>query len=372
MFSLDPARGRDRIIIRDRALAVSGAPCFLRGPHFLTERGRTKRETGGIMFRALLWRPPALLAGTALAALLTLRITVAAWVYNQAPVNACAALLVPWVFDTALTAVLLIVTVAGCCWLTRRTRRREREQARVEHLAEVGLLAGGLAHEIRNTLNAMRSQIALLRKQLSPEKESAWQRTDQLECAVVEMEELVGEFLAFARPAKDQMEEVDLPALIGGVLDFVALDLEQSRVRAVTDLASDLLPVCGDAGKLKRALLNLVINARQAMPDGGTLTVRARPVGRASIVLEVCDTGYGIPQEDRPRIFQTFFSTRPGGTGLGLAVVRRTVEDLGGRITFESQVGRGTTFRISLPTAERRRVTLERHAYSHRDAGVGV
>lgn len=324
------------------------------------------------MFRALLWPPPALLAGTALAALLILRITVAACVYNQAPADARAALLVPWVLDTALTAVLLIATAAGCCWLMSRTRRREREQARVEHLAEVGLLAGGLAHEIRNTLNAMCSQIALLRKQLSPEMGSAWQRTGQLECAVVEMEELVSEFLAFARPAKDDLEEVDLVKLIGGLLDFVALDLEQGQVTAVTELAPNLPPVYADAGKLKRALLNLLINARQAMPGGGTLTVRAGLGVPGRVLIEVSDTGCGIPKEDRPRIFQTFFSTKPDGTGLGLAVVKRTVDDLGGRVTFHSEVGRGTTFRISLPTAERRRVTLERHPCSHCEAGVGL
>jgi signal transduction histidine kinase len=111
-------------------------------------------------------------------------------------------------------------------------------------------------------------------------------------------------------------------------------------------------------------LLNLIINARQAMPEGGTLTVRARPSERGEVLLEVSDTGCGIPEEDRPRIFQTFFSTKPEGTGLGLAIVKRTIEDLGGRITFDSQVGRGTTFRIYLPPAQRRRVLLERQARS--------
>lgn len=324
------------------------------------------------MSRALLWRPLALLAGTALAALLILRFSVSAWVYSQAPADMRAGLLAPWVLDTALTALLLIGTVAGCWWLTSRARRREREQARVEHLAEVGLLAGGLAHEIRNTLNAMHSQIALLRKQLPPEAGTACQRTGQLERAVAELEELVGQFLAFARPAKDQPEDVDLAGLIGELVDFVALDLEQGRVQAVTELAPHLPPVYVDPGKLKRALLNLLINARQAMSEGGRLTVRAGPGDPGQVVIEVRDTGCGIPTEDRPRIFQTFFSTKPGGTGLGLAVVKRTVEDCGGRVTFDSEVGRGTTFRISLPTAERRRVSLDRQGCAQREAGVAV
>lgn len=324
------------------------------------------------MFRAPLWRPLPLLAGTALAALLTLRITVAAWVYNQAPATMHAEFLAPWLLETALTAALFIATIAGCYCLTSRARRREREQLHVEHLAEVGFLAGGLAHEIRNTLNAMHSQVALLRKHLPPEIEFAHHRTGQLERAVVELEELVGDFLAFARPAKDQLEEVDLAGLIGGLLDFASLDLEQSHVTAETKLAPELPHVYVDASKLKRALLNLLINARQAMPEGGTLTVGAAPGEPGEVVIEVRDTGCGIPEEDRPHIFQSFFSTKPGGTGLGLAVVKRTVEDFGGRVTFDSTAGCGTTFRISLPIAERRRITLERHRCAQRPAGVEV
>jgi signal transduction histidine kinase len=311
------------------------------------------------MARTFPRRPLALVAGVALAVFLTLRFSVAARVCNRLPTDIRTGLLVPWVLDTALTALLLLATVAGCYGLTSQARRQERERARVEHLAEVGLLAGGLAHEIRNTLNAMHSQIALLRKHLSSDAGPACQRTGQLERAVVELEQLVSDFLAFARPAKDQLENVDLGTLIQDVLDFAALDLEQGRVQVVTNLDPTLPPVYADAGKLRRALLNLVINARQAMPEGGTLTVRAWPEP-GQVAMEVGDTGCGIPAEERPRIFQTFFSTKPEGTGLGLAVVKRTVEDCGGRVGFDSEVGHGTIFRISLPTAERRRVTLER------------
>ncbi len=323
------------------------------------------------MARAPLGRPLALLAGAALTALFILRLGTLARVCTRVPDETRAGLLLPWLLDTALTALLLLAVLAGCCWLTSRARRRERAQAHAEHLAEVGLLAGGLAHEIRNTLNAMHSQIALLRKQLPPEAGTACQRTGQLERAVTELEELVGEFLAFARPAKDQLEEVDLAGLLAGLLEFVVLDLEQGRVTVKTELAPTLPHLYADAGKLERAFLNLLINARQAMPDGGRLTVRAWPEP-GLVVVEVSDTGCGIPEEDRPRIFESFFSTKPGGTGLGLAVVKRTVEDCGGRVTFDSEVGRGTTFRISLPTAKRRRRTLGRQAGTPRPFGAAV
>jgi signal transduction histidine kinase len=308
-----------------------------------------------------------LLVGVVLTAFLCLRLAVTAWERmapaGGAPINRLA----PQVVDAVGICLLLFAAVAGCFWLTSRARHRDREQARVQHLAEVGLLAGGLAHEIRNTLNAMHSQIGLLRKQLPPGFDC--QRTGQLEGAVVELDQLLSDFLAFARPANDSLEKVDLGPLIADLLEFAALDLEQGRVRAVTELSPDLPSVYVDRAKLKRALLNLIINARQAMPDGGTLTVGSHPDPSGDPVIEVHDSGCGIPDEDRPRVFQTFFSTKPDGTGLGLAVVKRTIEDFGGQVTFDSEIGRGTTFRISLPTAERRRVTLERESRAQQKLG---
>ncbi len=285
------------------------------------------------------------------------------WVWHQSPTEGPSGWL--WTLDTVGTALVLVAALAGYGWSMTRARRRDREQARVEHLAEVGLLAAGLAHEIRNTLNAMRSQLALLRKHLPLDAQAqACHRTGQVEQSLAELEELVSDFLAFARPAQDRPEEVDPARLLGEVLEFSALDLEQGHVKVVTESGLSLPPVYADPGKLRRALLNLVINARQAMPEGGTLTVRVGKAKQDEVVIEVSDTGCGIPAEDRPRIFQTFFSTKPGGTGLGLAVLRRTVEDCGGRIAFDSEMGRGTTFRIHLPTAERRCLTLERQASS--------
>ncbi|MHB1423653.1 MAG: two-component system sensor histidine kinase NtrB [Gemmataceae bacterium] len=312
----------------------------------------------GNLSQPLLGRLLALLAGTALIGLLAVRISIAAWTSPLESAGTDSKLSPVWKLETALAAGLLLLTVAACGWIAARARHRDREQARAECRTEIGLLAGGLAHEIRNTLNAMHSQIALLRKHLPADAEPACQRTSLIERAVEELEELVSEFLMFARPTKDELEDVNLPDLIRGVLDFVALDLEQARVTVRTEVDAALPPVYADAAKLRRALLNLVINARQAMPERGTLTVRAWPRERGEILLEVSDTGCGIPPEDRANIFRSFFSTRPGGTGLGLAIVQRTIEDCGGHITFDSEVGRGTTFRIGLLTAERQRLTL--------------
>lgn len=312
-------------------------------------------------------RPLTLVAGAALAVLLLLRSGVLVWmVWLDTSADHFQPPIAFWTVDTILTAGIIAATVVSCSWLINRVRQRDNEQARIEHLAEVGLLASGLAHEIRNSLNAMHSQLALLRKHLpaepAEEDSPAIRRAKQIDRALVDLEELVVDFLAFARPAQDRLEEVNLAKLVGGVLEFAAMDLEQGRVKVAAHLDASVPSVCVDAGKLKRALLNLIINARQAMPDGGTLAVRLFADGLDQIVIEVSDTGCGIPAQDRPRIFQSFFSTKSDGTGLGLAIVRRTIEDCGGRIDFVSNVGKGTTFRIHLPVTGPRRIVSENPA----------
>ena len=230
-----------------------------------------------------------------------------------------------------------------------------REQAR--------MVANGLSHKVRNSLNAMRAHIALLQKfTASCGEERVPRQINKLEDAVVGLEEMVKEFLALASPAKNEWEEVELVSLIREVLDFVAMDLEQGQVSVVEEFAPRLPKVYVDRNKLKRALLNLVVNARQAMPQGGRLTARARRPKRGYVLLEISDTGGGISEEDTDRIFEPFFSSKPGGLGLGLAVAKRTIDDVRGQISFSSKVGEGTTFSILLPTAARQKAALERLA----------
>jgi two-component system sensor histidine kinase HydH len=224
------------------------------------------------------------------------------------------------------------------------------------------LVANGLAHKIRNSLNTMRAHIALAQKFTTLSSEQHLPRQiDKLEEAVVGLEEVIKEFLAFASPAQDEWQEVDLASVAREVLDFVGLDLEQGGVCVVEEFTAHLPQVYVDRAKLKRAILNLVVNARQAMPEGGRLVVRAKPA-KGHIVMEVSDTGAGIPPEEQPRVFEPFFTTKPDGLGLGLPVVKRTIEDFGGRTSFESRPGQGTTFQILLPSAARQRAALERHA----------
>ena len=263
-----------------------------------------------------------------------------------------------WLGWGGMAAEAAVLAVGGVvAWrVLHQGRETETRRVRREHLAEVGVLASGLAHEIRNYLNAMRTHVALLRKSAeSAESDGAGRpsgekRIARLEETIGGLEELVTEFLTFARPQADRLEEIGLGELIGEVADFVGLDLEQAGVELDVDVAPDLAPVWADRAKLKRAVLNLLVNARQAMPDGGTIRVRAASQADA-VLIEIADTGCGIPQEDQRRLFDLFFSTKAEGTGLGLAIVKRTIEDLSGSIAFESAVEQGTTFRMLLPSS---------------------
>lgn len=259
-----------------------------------------------------------------------------------------------------------IILLLGCfvAWrIAQRAGQHKTRHDRLVHLAEVGLLAGGLAHEVRNVLNAMQSHLSLLRRGSGKDAAQVERQVQKLEHAVTDLEDLLTDFLTFARPAKNQLEEVHAADVLGEVVDFVALDCERSGVQIELS-GDDAAPVFVDRAKLRRAFLNLVVNAQQATAEGGKITLR---VGshRDNVVIEVQDTGAGIPVEEQSRIFQTFFSTKSEGTGLGLSIVKRTIEDFGGQISFHSEYGKGTTFRIVLPAAERHRAAVRRQARAH-------
>ncbi|GIW82173.1 MAG: hypothetical protein KatS3mg105_3980 [Gemmatales bacterium] len=286
------------------------------------------------------------------------------WVWSESPVDFRPRLLSILVGNSLLMAVVFVVSVLALFDLMRRTRRRDQEQARTAQLAELGLLAGGLSHELRNSLNAIGTHLALLNKQLDgTDNHKAMQRIHMIQRELDDLEKLVSEFLIFARPSLDRLEEVDLSQLVDEVLQFLALDMAQAGIDVVVDVPPDLPKLFVDTAKLKHVLLNLIVNARQAMENGGTLAIRARHY-RGWIILEISDTGCGIPPEHHDKIFQTFYSTKSEGTGLGLAIVKRTVEDFGGTVSFTSKVGEGTTFQLRLPSAHRYRMRLRRRGAS--------
>lgn len=267
----------------------------------------------------------------------------------------------------ALAAVLaLVVLIVGLLYvlhLIRRNRGLEMSRQSADRASYVGLLASGLAHEIRNPLNAMNMNLQMLEEELHAnglhESGDHAELMDSTKKEIKRLERLVNNFLAFARPAPPTFEPRDLNEVVNDVLLFLDADFRQSNVVVHTNLAQ-LLPTTEiDETQFKQALMNLLVNARQVLKDGGHVTVNTRAGTAGDVVLEICDNGPGIPEDARERIFDVFYSKRGGGTGLGLPIARQVIELHGGTIAVESVVGTGTVFRIRLP---RRHQSGERSA----------
>lgn len=224
--------------------------------------------------------------------------------------------------------------------------RREYEQ--------MAQLAGGLAHELRNPLSTVCLNLEILKEDLK-EAETASerrvrQRVDSIREECRRLEELLNEFLQFTRGLELTSEPTDLSQLIEKFIAFEKPQAAAAHVDISQHLASDLPPVLLDTRQFKSVLENLTRNAIQAMPHGGVLEFQTYAKDGA-VFLDIIDSGEGIPEKNRGKIFSLFFSTKSAGSGLGLPTVRKIVEAHGGQITCESELGRGTRFQIELPVA---------------------
>jgi len=236
-------------------------------------------------------------------------------------------------------------------------KRLESELIQTEKLAAMGRLVASLAHEVNNPLQALRSGFRLLlTRQVDEEK-----RRQYLEVADREVERLIAvveRVLGFYRPSSEQPEPADLSQLLEETLVLVGKQLEQSRVVVHRRFANGLPAVEAVADQLRQVFLNLILNAQQAMPEGGELAVETAWRKREKEVsIAFRDTGVGIPQSEISLLFEPFHTTRPGGSGLGLAISYGIVERHGGRIEVESEVEKGSVFTIFLP-AERKEEPL--------------
>ncbi|MBI1737634.1 MAG: PAS domain S-box protein [Acidobacteria bacterium] len=219
-----------------------------------------------------------------------------------------------------------------------------------ERLAALGRVTAGVAHEVKNPLNSMRLWIENLKEAVPQEQEVARQGLKILDSEIDRLDRVVRTFLDFNRPVELRLEETSLGELLLEVVAVAQPQIDKAGVRASLECAEDVPPVRADRPLLKQALLNLVLNACEAMPEGGPLTLAVRAAGdRAQAI--ITDAGRGIPPEYRGKIFQLYFTTRPGGSGIGLATTFRIVQMHGGSIDFTSEVGRGTSFTIELPTS---------------------
>ncbi len=216
-----------------------------------------------------------------------------------------------------------------------------------ERLAALGRVTAGVAHEVKNPLNSMRLWLEVLKANMPIDPEPQ-QAVKMLDSEIDRLDRAVKTFLNFTKPVEINLEETDLHALIEEVLDAARPAITKAGLELKVEAPENLPPVLLDRQLIHQCLLNLLLNASSFTPPGGRITVGLERKGEYAAIA-VSDTGKGISPEDRGKIFQLFFTTRPGGTGIGLANTFRFVQLHNGRIEFESEVGRGTTFRVELP-----------------------
>ncbi len=226
----------------------------------------------------------------------------------------------------------------------------EARIAQQEHLSALGNLAASVAHEIRNPLNAISMGLQRLKAEFRPtQDEEQYSRfVELMRGEVRRLNGIVEQFLSLARPLDLKLEAVRGDELLRELALLTESDAKSSQVEIRVAAPANLSPVKADRNYLKQVLLNLILNAIQAMPDGGTLTLEAE-TSRSNLILTVADTGVGIRPDILPRIFEPYFTTKPDGSGLGLSVARRIAQAHGGEVTLESEPGRGSRFRITLP-----------------------
>lgn len=233
----------------------------------------------------------------------------------------------------------------------RTIKTQQVELIRQEKLASVGQLLAALAHDLRNPLGVIRSsaQLILDEDQPPPVKQEVATYIIQ---EVDRIAHLINDFLRYARQKPPEPKQLPMSTIVQAALAQWKAQGGLDRITVDTDFAQNLPEVSVDPEQVKEALVNLLVNAREAMPDGGRITVGIR-LDRGRIATEVADTGCGIPPDQLPRIFEPFFTTKTSGTGLGLTNVKRLVEDNGGTIEVQSEPGVGTRFVLRFPPAGR-------------------
>jgi len=229
----------------------------------------------------------------------------------------------------------------------------EDQLVQAEKLSSIGLLAAGVAHEVNTPLAVITSQAQMLLRQLAPE-DTQTRVLDKIIKQAFRASEIVNSLLKFSRTSGSEYTDLDLNRVIKETLSLVEPMLRASKIALSLQLAPDLAPVYGNAGRLQQVFMNLIVNARDAMPFGGELTL-VTEAENSTVRAEVCDDGVGIPPEHLHRIFDPFFTTKSTsrGTGLGLAVSYGIIREHSGTIQVESRVGKGTTFRLEFPTSRK-------------------
>jgi len=232
-------------------------------------------------------------------------------------------------------------------------KQRQEQLIRSEKMAALGQLSAGIAHEIRNPLTSIKIFIQSLEKEIDLDEN----QEEDFRIIMKEIDRInenITRFLNFARPEEPLFQAINTSALMKNTVNLLAAKLKNSGIRLDISLPDDHPPVEGDPKQLAQVFLNLLLNAVEAMPQGGMLTIRSAVKVNPDSLQEflqliIKDTGHGIPEKDRPYLFDPFFTTKAGGTGLGLSIVYSIIQKHNGRIEVESELGKGSSFILSLP-----------------------
>ena len=232
-----------------------------------------------------------------------------------------------------------------------------------EQYTEIARLAGGLAHEVKNPLSTIRLNMGLLEEDVeelddTPQRRRVLKRIETVRRETLRLEDLLNEFLNFTRAHNLELTAADANYELKEILDFFRPQATAANVEILEYFANDLPTIRIDKRSFDRAILNLLLNALQAIKgkeddnSKGEILVRTRPCG-SEVAIDLIDSGCGMSDETLQKIFEPFFSTKIGGTGLGLPTVRKVIEGHGGRIAIQSEVGRGTQFTLTFPAIPR-------------------
>jgi signal transduction histidine kinase len=260
--------------------------------------------------------------------------------------------------------------------LIRKSRRLEAEAQIADRLAYVGSLASGLAHEIRNPLNAMAVNLQMLEEEIEttcPGNEG--EVRSMVSGAMGEIQRLnllVTQFLDYARPVDPKFVDTDVNAVVGDTLDFLRGDMDSNRIEVHRELASPINHIPMDPQQIRQAVLNVLLNAKQVLPEGGRIDVSTVVGPRGEVRIGIRDNGPGIPPEECEKIFQIFFSTKGGGTGMGLPIARKILENHGGSIDVKTRTGEGTCFTLILPRIPPGHESRQEKPAAARLAGAGA
>ncbi len=249
--------------------------------------------------------------------------------------------------------VVTVLTIAAIIARSRRllTLQKTVTDTYMQAASELGRLAAGLAHEVRNPLHALRLNLhAFRRTQQNPtalEPTEIARMLEQSSCEIDRIDKLLHQLIDFATPNEPRAKAFNLNSELEGVVDFIRQELRRNNTDVQLEMPKSPISVCMDPARLRQIMLNLLHNARDSMPEGGQITVKLLRKD-AQVEILVADQGGGIAEADRPHIFEPFFSASDDGTGLGLALVKRFVQEAGGDIDCEPNQPHGTRFRIRL------------------------